>query len=158
MTGHDHHAGLHLAELDRPGPASRSVDRDPAVHQGRCDCDPSSAVVDEGRLVAGHEKMFREHPVGRRLGQGHLRLGNHLGAVLAKPAENRIDLVQRRRLHLHAGVARVGRLFPHADLADPEGAGPIQDFIQHFRQGQRIDDMTPQLDVLGKHRYHLFPG
>ena len=46
-------------------------------------------------------------------------------------------------------------LLANPDFADLKGASAGDDFIEHLRQNERIDDVAAQLDGLGRHRRNL---
>ena len=56
---------------------------------------------------------------------------------------------------LNAGKTLIRALLADPDFADLEGASAGDDFIEHLRQNERIDDVATQFDGLGRHRPNL---
>ena len=71
--------------------------------------------------------------------------------MLTQPTNDVIDDLRRRSEDVDAGVAGIVTLFANLDFADSEPSAVSEDFIQHFGQDQRVNDVTAQFNLFGKH-------
>ena len=107
--------------------------------------------MNERLLIGGDIKVLREHAICRRFLKFHRSLFHYFRAMLPQAANNSVHNLRRRPEDIDAGVAGIVALLADLDLADRKGSAIGQDFIQHFGQDQRINDMPAQFDLFGKH-------
>ena len=84
-----------------------------------------------------------------------IRTAIMLGAVLPEPQDEIVEFVGAWRGDLNPSKTLIRPLLANPDFADLKGASAGDDFIEHLRQNERIDDVATQLDGLGKHRRNL---
>ncbi len=151
----DLHAFLHAVEFGRLRPLRDRIDNDGAVHQRRLDFHFAIFQLNESLLVGRDVKSLRINAVGWRRGQLHTLSFHHLGAVLPEPQDEFVEFVGAGRGDLNPSKTLIRPLLANPDFADLKGASAGDDFIEHLRQNERIDDVAAQFDGLGRHRRNL---
>ena len=155
MTHDNLVAFVDVEEFDGARGASFPVHSDGCIHHGRPHLDLLAVNTDESLLVRHYIKVRRENAVGR--GGSELRIGafGDFGAMLSQSQNQFIERLARLCRDLDARKALVGTLLADLDLADFEIRAVSQNLIEHFRQDQRINDVSPQLNRFRKHRRNL---
>ena len=128
--------------------AAFGVKDDPAVHLLVLNVDPAPPVANLGPLVRRAVKRLRKRAgdVGRN--RARVLGVNRRGPVLDQVAEDGVDRLGRLRLDPDPRIARVGS--PNADLAlvDLERAPHLENPIEDLGKQQRVDDVSPDLDLV----------
>jgi hypothetical protein len=152
MADHDFHPAIDLVEFPRGRPPGGAIDHHRAIHQGRVNFDLGAIKRNESLLIRRDVKIVREDSVGRGWRQLNVGLFDYFRAMLAKPQDDIVKSLVRRRRDLDPSLTLIDTILADLDFANLEIASLGQDLIEHLRKDQGINDMAPEDNGFGKHR------
>src|SRR5260370_14440332 len=118
------------------------VDSDRAIHLDVFDHRPAVADQHFGREVAGRVETLREHALLGDLRQLGRLFRFRRRAQRPSLAHDAVELLGRRRHHLHATDRGIGLVLSDLQLLDREIPALVHDQVHDLGQDHRVDDVT----------------
>ena len=108
--------------------------------------------ADESLLIGRDVKICRKNAVRRRGCELRIFVFDNFRAVLPQSQDEIVERFVRIGGDFDPRKALIDAILPDFDLVDLEIAAMRQDFVEHLRQDQRIDNMSPQFNGFRNHR------